>query len=137
MNSESFEQRQLIQWCRTRPELQFLFHIPNESVGGQGWIIRNRQLGVKSGVPDLMLPIPAGDYHGLFVEMKTKGGRVSETQKKWIDALNGLGYLAVVAYGWEDARCSSEDNTAARSPLFSIEGPLAVFIFTLSSFAII
>ena len=109
MNSESFEQRQLIQWCRTRPELQFLFHIPNESVGGQGWIIRNRQLGVKSGVPDLMLPIPAGDYHGLFVEMKTKGGRVSETQKKWIDALNSLGYLAVVAYGWEDARCKILD----------------------------
>lgn len=103
--TESWEQRQLIQWCRTRPELQLLFHIPNESVGGQGWLIRNRQLGVRSGVPDLMLPIPSGGYHGLFVEIKTKGGRVSQSQKKWIDALNGLGYMAVVAYGWEDARC--------------------------------
>ena len=109
MNSESLEQRQLIQWCRTRPELQFLFHIPNESVGGQGWIVRNRQLGVKSGVPDLMLPIPVGGYHGLFVEMKTKDGRVSETQKKWIDALNSLGYMAVVAYGYEDAKCKIQN----------------------------
>lgn len=102
--TETQEQRQLIQWCRTDPRAQFLFHIPNESVGGQGWLVRNRQMGVKNGVPDLMLPIPAGGYHGLFVEMKKEGGRLSPEQKKWISALNQLGYLAVVAYGWEDAR---------------------------------
>lgn len=72
-------------------------------------MIRNRQMGVKSGVPDLMLPIPSKGYHGLFVEMKTKKGRVSASQKKWIDALNALGYLAVVAYGWEDAKCKILD----------------------------
>ena len=103
--TESWEQKQLIQWCRTDPRLQYLFHIPNESVGGRGWLVRNRQMGVKSGVPDLMLPIPRNGYHGLFIEMKTVGGRLSEHQKKWIEALNQLGYLAVVAYGWEDARC--------------------------------
>ena len=105
MTNETNEQRQLIQWCRTKPELQFIFHIPNESVGGQGWIVRNRQMGVKSGVPDLMLPIPTHEYHGLFIEMKTKTGRLSEPQKKRIDALNALGYKAVVAHGWEEARC--------------------------------
>ena len=103
--SESQEQKQLIQWCRTRPELQFLFHIPNESVGGQGWLVRNRQMGVKSGVPDLMLPIPSQGYHGLFLEMKNKTGRLSMEQKKWIAALRDLGYKAEVAYGWEDAKC--------------------------------
>lgn len=106
---ESLEQRQLIQWCRTRPELQFIFHIPNESVGGQGWLIRNRQMGVKRGVPDLMLPIPAGPYHGLFIEMKAKKGRLSRQQKDWIKALNQLGYLAVVAFGWEEAKCEIEN----------------------------
>ena len=102
--TESQEQKQLIQWCRTDPRLQFIFHIPNESIGGQGWIIRNRQLGVKSGVPDLMLPIPLNGFHGLFIEMKTKTGRASPQQKKWIHALNELGYKAVVARGWEEAR---------------------------------
>ena len=105
MEKESWEQCQLIQWCRTVPELQLIFHIPNETVGGQGWLVRNRQMGVKSGVPDLMLPIPSGGYHGLFIEMKTRSGRVSITQKKWIDALNALGYKAVVAHGWEEAKC--------------------------------
>lgn len=103
--TETQEQKQLIQWCRTRPELQFLFHIPNESVGGQGWLIRNRQMGVRSGVPDLFLPIPMNGYHGMFIEMKTTHGKVAAVQQKWIDALNEFGYLAVVAYGWEDAKC--------------------------------
>jgi len=82
-----------------------MFHIPNENTAGMKWGIRNRQLGVKSGVPDLMLPIPAGGYHGLFVEMKTRHGKTSPGQDRWIKALNSLGYLAVVCYGWEDARC--------------------------------
>ena len=103
--SEDTEQAQLIQWCKTRPELQFLFHIPNENTAGIRWGIRNRKMGVKSGVPDLMLPIPSQGYHGLFVEMKAMNGEVSPNQRKWIDALNGFGYLAVVAYGWEDAKC--------------------------------
>lgn len=110
--SEDFEQRQLIQWCRTRPELQYLFHIPNESASGAKWGIRNRQLGVKSGVPDLMLPIPAGGYHGLFVEMKTARGKVSENQSRWIEALNTFGYRAVVCYGWEAARDEIESYLA-------------------------
>lgn len=103
--SEDFEQKQLIQWCKTDPRLQFIFHIPNENTAGIKWGIRNRQLGVKSGVPDLMLPIPAGRYHGMFIEMKTALGETSPNQEKWLSALNSLGYLAVVAHGWEDAKC--------------------------------
>jgi hypothetical protein len=51
-----------------------------------------------------MLPIPAKGYHGLFIEMKTKTGRIAESQKRWLKALNELGYLAVIARGWEEAR---------------------------------
>lgn len=102
--SEDDEQRQLIQWCRTDPRLQYLFHIPNENSAGLKWGVRNRQLGVKSGVPDLMLPIPSGPYHGLFVELKTANGHTSQNQERWLTALNEFGYLAVVAYGWKDAR---------------------------------
>lgn len=102
--TESQEQKQLIQWCRTDPRYQFLFHIPNESIGGRGWIIRNRQLGVKAGVPDLFYPVPVDGYHGMFIEMKTAKGRLSVVQKRWIEALEKLGYKCVVAYGWEEAR---------------------------------
>jgi hypothetical protein len=61
-------------------------------------------MGVKSGVPDLFLPVPRGKYHGLWIEMKrTEDGKVSENQKWWIGALNKLGYRAEVCYGAEQA----------------------------------
>lgn len=103
-HNEAWHQRQLIQWARQFSWGQFLFHIPNETTGGQGWIVRNRQMGCRKGVPDLMLPIPMQGYHGLFIEMKKPGGRVHPVQKKWNAALNELGYLAICCYGWEEAR---------------------------------
>lgn len=103
-HTEAWHQRQLIQWARQFQWGQFLFHIPNETTGGQGWIVRNRQMGCKKGVPDLMLPIPVHGYHGMFIEMKKPGGRTDPTQKRWNNVLNEFGYLAVVCYGWEAAR---------------------------------
>lgn len=102
--TEADEQRQLIQYARSKPWGQFLFHIPNESIGGMGWVIRNRQMGMRKGVPDLMLPIPMHGYHGLFIEMKKKGGRTSQEQKQWLKALDTFGYKTAVCVGWEAAR---------------------------------
>ena len=102
--TETQEQKQLVQWCRTDPRFQFLFHIPTESVGGQGWMVRNRQMGVRAGVPDLFYPVPAGGYHGLFIEMKTEKGRLDPKQKRWIEILEAFGYKCVVAHGWEEAK---------------------------------
>lgn len=112
--TESQEQKQLIQWCRTDPRLQYLFHIPNESIGGQGWIVRNRQMGVKPGVPDLFYPVPLWGYHGLFIEMKTAKGRLSKEQQRWIDALTEFGYMCVVARGWGEASEALEDYLSGK-----------------------
>ena len=107
--TETQEQKQLIQWCRTDPRFQFLFHIPNESVGGQGWLVRNRQMGVKAGVPDLFYPVPMGGYHGMFIEMKAEHGRTSRDQERWIQALTDLGYKCVIARGWKAAKRALEE----------------------------
>ena len=101
---ESWHQKQLIQWVKQFPWGQFLFHIPKETTGGQAWITRNSQMGCRSGVPDLMLPIPMHGYHGLFIEMKKPGGRLEGNQKRWLLALTDLGYLAICCRGWEEAR---------------------------------
>ena len=108
-HSETWNQKQLIQWCKTKAELQYLFHIPNESVGGQGWIIRNRQMGVKPGVPDLFYPVPLHGYHGMFIEMKAGKGRTSPEQDRWLSALKAFGYKTVVAHGWEEAKEALEE----------------------------
>lgn len=105
--TEDWHQKQLIQWVKTIPAGQYLFHIPNETPGGNGaavWRMRNEAMGVRGGVPDLFLPIPAGPYHGLFIEMKAGNGKVNYKQEKWIQALRDFGYKVEVCYGWEAAR---------------------------------
>ncbi len=79
--TETAEQRWLIQWSQQPsirsiyPELALLYHIPNERTDKvQASILK--ATGVKAGVPDLHLPVPAGSYHGLFIEMKSLDGKI-------------------------------------------------------------
>ncbi len=63
---------------------------------------RNKKLGTSSGVPDYMIIIPPSL---MFIEMKKqKGGKVSENQKIWIDALRAVDNVdAYVCNGAEEA----------------------------------
>jgi len=58
---ESAHQQQVIEWAR----------MASRSAKGQGML---------SGVPDLFLPVPKNGFHGLFIEMKSEKGRVTENQ---------------------------------------------------------
>lgn len=54
--------------------------------------------------PDLCLPVARGQYHGLYIELKRqRGGRTSDHQSEWLDALSAQGYKAALCYGWEQA----------------------------------
>lgn len=108
--TEDEEQITLFRWAelmaQTRwPELRMLYHVPNGGYRKKAEAGRFRAMGVKSGVPDVVLPVARGGYHGLYVEMKrTEGGRVSTEQREWLEALTAQGYKAEVAYGWEEAK---------------------------------
>lgn len=93
------------------PSLQLMFAIPNG--GSRGEDTRTRQIrgamlkaeGVRSGVPDIFLPVPRKGYCGLFIELKrVNKGIKRSNQKDWIARLTEQGYLAVVCYGAEDAK---------------------------------
>lgn len=102
--TEDQEQAEVIRWANARPWGQYLFHIANETVGGKERVLRNTALGVRRGVPDLMLPIPMHGHHGLWIEMKRSGGgTVSKYQKAWAEALNAMGHKAVVCHGADEA----------------------------------
>lgn len=106
--SEAIEQTWLFRWAsmmsQTHPELKLLFHCPN---GGSRNKIEAHNLkmqGVRSGVPDICLPVPAGGYHGLFIELKRRsGGQVSDNQREWIKALRDQGYRAEICKGFDEA----------------------------------
>lgn len=105
--TEHQEQAALMQVARLHekkwPELALLHAIPN---GGQRHVAVAAKLkaeGVKAGIPDLFLPVPRGNAHGLYIELKAKGGNVSDSQRKMLAALAAQGYACLVCYGWEPA----------------------------------
>ena len=106
--TEEQEQAAVMEWAmlmeKQYPELALLFHIPNGADRHPAVAAKLKKQGVKAGVPDLFLPVARGGFHGLWVEMKRqKGGRLSDEQKAWIEALTAEKYLAVRADGAEAA----------------------------------
>ena len=107
--AEAQHQAMVLKWTQQAtirakwPELSLLFHVPNERhcTPQQG---KNLQrMGVKRGVPDLCLPVPRGQYNGLFIEMKTESGRTTDDQEWWGERLLAQGYMWEVCHGWESA----------------------------------
>ena len=107
MASEAAEQSALMQWCAWQRDARYrlLFAIPNGERRDKLTAARLKAQGVRSGVPDLCLPVAAGCWHGLFIELKrADGGRVAPEQVQWLAALDAQGYLAVVCRGFDEAR---------------------------------
>ena len=51
---------------------------------------------MRSGWPDLEIMHPSGGYHGLFIEFKSDGGRLSKEQKTILAELERQGYKTAV-----------------------------------------
>ena len=106
--SEHKEQVALFRWAEfaaaSRPELRLLHAIPNGGHRHKAVAARMKAEGVRRGVPDVFLPIPRGAFAGLYIEMKTRRGRVSDEQRRWIEALRAQGYRAEVCREWNAAR---------------------------------
>lgn len=110
-------QSALVDWFRDAYPGLLLFAIPNggklpyktiEKKGKKVHVSPERtkliEEGMVSGIPDLMLAVPKGDFHGLFVEMKTERGVVSDTQATIHAYLRGQGYEVAVPFGLEPAK---------------------------------
>lgn len=99
---ESDEQTRFVVWLKKKG-----VRVVASANGGSRHFLeacRMKNMGVSPGFPDIQIPYPCGDYHGLFIEMKRlKGGRTSTEQQDWIVFLRGQGYRAEVAHGCEEA----------------------------------
>lgn len=110
--SEASEQMILIQWCDLNkcvyPELGLIFHIPNGGTRNKIEAINLKKQGVKAGVPDLFLPVPRGEFHGLFIELKYGKNKATIKQREWLIELSKQGYYAVVCNGFDEAKAVIE-----------------------------
>ena len=106
--TEECEQIVLFRWAEFSasqyPELELLYHIPNEGKRSAVTGARLKAQGLKSGVPDVCLPTAHGGYIGLYIEMKVKPNKPTENQKRWLRALREAGHMVAVCYGFEEAR---------------------------------
>lgn len=107
--TEHAEQKALITWANLQagkhPELHLLYAIPNGGARSQATAGKLKAEGVKPGVPDLCLPAPRGNYHGLYIEMKrAQGSKTSPTQKWWHIMLIALGHHVVICKSSEEAQ---------------------------------
>ena len=89
--------------AKADPRWSMLFAIPN---GGKRSIVvavKMKAEGVKRGVPDIFLPVPVGQWCGMFIEMKVRqGGQVSKEQRAFMADLDTR-YRVAVAHGAEHA----------------------------------
>ncbi len=121
----------LFQWAKLQecvePRLKLLFAIPN---GGARPVIVTKQgkrfsvtaarmkaEGVKSGVPDICLPVAVREVMGepgfthvrtwpsLWIELKAEKNRPSPEQEQWLAALRAQGCAVFVVWDdWEQAK---------------------------------
>ena len=106
--SESDEQKALFEWAGIgrgqHYELGLMFAIPNGSHKSIATAMRFKAEGLKAGVPDILLPVARGGFHGMFIELKrVEGGRLSTEQGEWRSALLCEGYQSIVCKGWQEA----------------------------------
>ena len=102
---ESQIQQSIFEWAAHDPICKdYLFAIPN---GGSRNVIEARNLkrqGLRKGVSDMMLAYPTKDAHGLWIELKRdRKSKLTCEQTNWLERMNGVGYLAKVAYGFDES----------------------------------
>lgn len=105
---EQEQQIALMDWARlaraTSPDLDLLFHIPNGGGRSKAEAGIFKAMGVKAGIPDLFLSVPNQNWHGLYIEMKSTGGRVSPEQKDVFKRLGDKGYAVFICRDWIEAK---------------------------------
>lgn len=109
-DSEHRLQVKCVEYFRLRHPDMMIFAVPN---GAKRNVIVARKLkaeGVLAGVPDLFVPVPRGEYGGLFLEMKNgKKGRLTMNQIEVMSKLRVLGYKCEVVRDFESFKLITDE----------------------------
>ena len=122
LSTEHDEQVAIFEWAKMMegrwPELALLHAIPNgaktpykkirsrrsgKAIQYSPERLRLMKEGLKPGVPDICLPSPRGNYHGLYIELKHGKNKHTDEQKWWLEMLSKQGYRAIACWEAEGA----------------------------------
>ena len=102
IGKESIEQVKVVNWIRQCTTLPVI-HVANERTCSPQYGALLKRMGVTPGVSDLFIPRAIKGYHGAWIELKTKTGKLSISQMDFLAKMNAEGYFAHCCYGSVDA----------------------------------
>jgi hypothetical protein len=108
MQKEHEQQCAYFRWARYAYPKKIIFANPNAGLRTprQGKWMKDE--GLLAGIPDIMVASAKGEFHGLFIEMKTENGRMSDSQTEIKARLESEGYRVEVCRGWVEAKQLTE-----------------------------
>ncbi len=77
-------------------------HVPNEGKRTPFERYKAKQLGIKPGVPDVLIFHAMPGYCGLAIELKIKPNKPSKNQLHWISQLKNQGWKVSVCYSIDE-----------------------------------
>ena len=113
---ESDIQIEVVDWFKSKQsEYRFrIFSVPNEGQRKVWYLNKLVKMGLKSGVPDLILEFPKGRM--VYLEIKAEKGRLSETQQNWLKVSNVFKTPHYIIKGSVDANLSVLEGVLALFP---------------------
>lgn len=103
--SEWTIQVMLFQWIAHYPLIKdFIFSIQNE---GKRTLKRgsiSNQMGLRKGVSDIFIALPKHNFHGAWIELKSKGKKPTDAQKKFLEDMSSKNYFTAVCDSFEKAK---------------------------------
>jgi len=112
---EGQEQAALMMWLRgeahrgtaVAPAHDNTYAVPNGGSRHGKEAGKMKAQGVRAGVSDLVIAVPRGGYHGLYLELKATpphDSALSPLQREWLAQMESAGYCAALARGIDEAR---------------------------------
>ena len=103
MKPEQVEMIIIFDWIRKQKLHKIAFHIANErKTTPQGGALL-RRMGVLAGVSDIFLARARNGFHGLFLEIKVEGGKLSQNQIDFLKEMDAEGYDTDVCWNHKEA----------------------------------
>jgi len=113
---ESDIQIEVVDWFKSKQsEYRFrIFSVPNEGQRKVWYLNKLVRMGLKSGVPDLILEFPEGRM--VYLEIKAEKGKLSETQQNWLKVSNVFKTPHYIIKGSVEANLSVLEGVLALYP---------------------
>lgn len=105
--SEHDEQVRFFALCRAHegeyPALAHIYAVPNGGYRHKKTAAYMKAEGQRAGVFDIDLPVARRGWHGWKLELKRKGGVISENQWRFYAAMTAQGYKCCFAWSADEA----------------------------------